>query len=95
MLTVVAIYVLTFVIALISMFISSIVPNYISIVGLQLPIAIITFMAVERYLIVNMTQIRYSQILLPLCYFGLVFTGVVIMVIRWEKEKVLDLKACD
>lgn len=91
-LTVVAIYVLAFVIALISMFISSLVRNYITIIGLQLPIAIITFMAVERYLIVNMTQIRYAQLLLPLCYFGLIVIVVATMVIRWEKEKVLDLK---
>lgn len=90
-LTVVAIYSLAFIVTLISMLVSSIGRNYITIIGIQLPIALLTFIVLLRYIIINMTDIRYSQLFLPLCYLILIFIGIIPMVIRWRKESVLDV----
>ncbi|KNF08406.1 cation transport ATPase [Gottschalkia purinilytica] len=89
--TIVAVYILSFIFALMSMFVSSIANNYIALVGIQLPIALVTFKLFLRRLIVLIVDIEVSQILLPLCYVALIFTFVTIMIIRWRREKTLDV----
>lgn len=90
-LTVVAIYVLGFVFALISMLVSSIGQNYITVIGIQLPIALFTFKVLLKYLIHYMTSISYPKYFLPISYLVLIFIGTISMIIRWKKERWLDI----
>ncbi|QUH18621.1 hypothetical protein [Alkaliphilus sp. B6464] len=90
-LTVVAIYVLGFVVTLISMLVSSIGQNYITVTGIQLPIALFTFKVLLRYLINYMTSISYPKYFLPVSYLVLIFIAIVSMTIRWKRERLLDI----
>lgn len=90
-LTVVAIYVLGFVFTLISMLVSSIGQNYITVIGIQLPIALFTFKVLLKYLINYMTSISYPKYFLPISYLVLIFIAIVSMTIRWKRERLLDI----
>lgn len=91
LLTVVGIYILAFVFALISMVISSIGQNYITLIGIQLPVALFTFKVLLRYLIDYITSIRYPKYFWALFYIVLIFIGIISMIIRWEKERKADI----
>lgn len=91
LLTVVGIYILAFVFALISMVISSIGQNYITLIGIQLPVALFTFKVLLRYLIDYITSIRYPKYFWALFYIVLTFIGIISMIIRWEKERKADI----
>jgi len=90
-LTVVAIYVLGFVFTLISMLVSSIGQNYITVIGIQLPIALFTFKVLLKYLINYMTSISYPKYFLPVSYLVLIFIAIMSMTIRWKRERWLDI----
>ena len=90
-LTVVAIYVLGFVVTLMSMLVSSIGQNYITVIGIQLPIALFTFKVLLKYLINYMTSISYPKYFLPISYLVLIFIAIMSMTIRWKRERLLDI----
>lgn len=90
-LSVIAIYILAFVVTLISIYISSIGQNYITVIGIQLPIALFTFKVLLKYLIIDMTAIWFSPFLLPLSYLILIAIGVMIIKMRWKRERGLDI----
>lgn len=90
-LTVVAIYVLGFVVTLMSMLVSSIGQNYITVIGIQLPIALFTFKVLLKYLIHYMTSISYPKYFLPIFYLVLIFIAIMSMTIRWKRERLLDI----
>ncbi|MBS4536624.1 hypothetical protein GOQ29_13450 [Clostridium sp. D2Q-14] len=90
-LTVVGIYILAFVLALISMLVSSIGKSYITVIGIQLPIALFSFTIFLGYLIHFMTDIRYPKYFLGLSYITLILINTISMKIRWKRERKADI----
>ncbi len=90
-LTVIGVYILAFVFALISMIISSIGQNYITLIGLELPIALFTFKVLLNYLLHYITRISYPKYFWAISYTGLILIGIISMLIRWEREKIADV----
>lgn len=90
-LTVVGIYILAFVFTLISMLISSIGKNYITVIGIQLPIALFTFIILLKHLIYYMTSIDQPRYFLSLSYMILILISTLSMRIRWIKERKADI----
>lgn len=90
-LTVIGVYILTSVFALISMVVSSIGQNYITLIGIQLPIALFTFKVLLNYLLHYMTSISYPKYFLVILYIALTLIGTISMMIRWKKERKVDI----
>ena len=90
-LTVVGVYILAFVFALISMVVSSIGQNYITLIGIQLPIALFTFKVLLNYLLHYITRISYPKYFWAISYISLILIGIISMLIRWRKEKIADI----
>ncbi|MBZ9633296.1 hypothetical protein [Clostridium sp. FP1] len=90
-LTIIAIYVLGFAVTLIVTFISRIAPNYITIIGVQVPITFIIITMSSKYLMDRLTNIWFPKYFLPLAYFILVSIGLILINIRCKKEKVVDI----
>ncbi|GCD08678.1 hypothetical protein [Clostridium tagluense] len=90
-LTIIAIYVLGFAVTLIVTFISRIAPNYITLIGVQVPITFIIIYVSSKYLMNNLTITWFPKYFLPLAYFILVSIGLILIAIRWKKEKVVDI----
>ncbi len=88
--TVIAVYILSFVIVLIVMFISSIVNNYITLIGVQVPIIFIISKLLP-HIIGRITDIYLPKYFIPITYFSLIIIGIVLITIRWKKEKTLDI----
>lgn len=90
-LTVLAIYVLSFVFALLIAVISSVVPNYLTVIGAQVPLAFFTFGYALDYFVGRMTDVLLSPYLLPICYTLLVMLAISTVILRWKKEKTADI----
>ncbi|MGK0468757.1 hypothetical protein [Clostridium sp.] len=90
-LTVAAVYVLCFAVTLIVTFISRIAPNYITLIGVQVPITFIVLTMSSKYLMDRVTTIWFPKYFQPLAYFILVSIGVILIAIRGKKEKVIDI----
>ncbi len=90
-LTVLGVYILAFVFALISMVVSSIGQNYITLIGIQLPIALFTFKVLLNYLLHYITRISYPKYFWAISYISLILIGIISMLIRWRKEKIADI----
>ena len=90
-LTVIGIYILSFTLTLISMLVSSIGNNYITLIGIQLPIALFVFVILLNYLIHYMTSIFYPKYFLELSYIALMLISTVSMIVRWRKERKTDI----
>ena len=90
-LTVVAIYILGFAVTLIVTFISRIAPNYITLIGVQVPITFIVLTMSSKYLMDKVTTTWFPKYFQPLAYFILVSIGLILIAIRWKKEKVADI----
>jgi len=88
--TVIAVYILSFVIGLIVMFISSIANNYITLIGVQAPIIFIISELLPR-IVGRITDIYLPKYFIPITYFSLIIIGTILIVIRWKKEKKLDI----
>ncbi|WP_055669512.1 hypothetical protein [Desnuesiella massiliensis] len=90
-LTVILIYILVFIFTLISMFVSSVVNNYIALIGIQLPIAIVTFNLIIEKLIIYFVSIALPKMIVPLCFLIAIILITAITVVRWKKERVVDV----
>ncbi|MGK0467562.1 hypothetical protein [Clostridium sp.] len=90
-LTVLAIYVLGFVITLIATYISRIVPNYMTLIGVLVPITFIGIFISNTFLLNRLTVVYVSKDFLLVAYSILVLTGLILIIIRWKKEKVVDI----
>lgn len=90
-LTVIAVYILGFIMTLMVAFVSSIAPNYITVIGVQVPIAFIFLSIVSEYLIDRLTMIHLPKQFLPIAYFILTAIGIVLIVLEWKREKILDI----
>jgi hypothetical protein len=89
--TVAAIYLLGMILSLIVCFISSISSNYLMVIGIQVPIFLGLVGYLLKYLIENVTTLRLPEYLAPCLYMALLFLGIIFMILRWKKEKVLDI----
>ncbi|MED4452529.1 hypothetical protein [Metabacillus fastidiosus] len=90
-LTVAAAYLLGLIFTVITAFLSSIVPNYLTIIGIQVPIMFVTFTYVLKYFIERLTEITLPPYFLHISYTILVFIIISMIVIRWQKEKRIDI----
>ncbi|MED4463540.1 hypothetical protein [Metabacillus fastidiosus] len=90
-LTVAAAYLLGLIFTVITAFLSSIVPNYLTIIGIQVPIMFVTFTYVLKYFIERLTEITLPSYFLHISYTILVFVIISMIVIRWQKEKRIDI----
>ncbi|MGO4348120.1 hypothetical protein AB4Z45_21745 [Paenibacillus sp. MCAF9] len=90
-LTVAAIYALSLITAVFAAWISSIAPNYMVIIGLQIPYAFLMFGWMEKLLIGRLADIYYAQHVQPLTYLLLAAGAVLIFVLRWRSERRADL----
>ncbi len=90
-LTLLAIYVLGFIIVLISLIVSHLAPNYITVIGLQVPIFFIVLAFGLSYLIDRITSILLPQWFVPLCYSILLLASILYMMTLWKREKKKDI----
>ncbi len=72
------------------MFISSIANNYITLIGVQAPIIFIISELLPR-IVGRITDIYLPKYFIPITYFSLIIIGTILIVIRWKKEKKLDI----
>ncbi len=92
LLTVGLVYLIGIIIAVLITFVSRLFPNYISVIGVQIPIIIIIFTRLLDSLIVNPTNIIFPPYLVPSLYTGLIFLVVVLIAVQWRREKKVDIK---
>lgn len=91
MFSVMAIYMLGIILALIAMGISTIIPNYITLIGVQVPVIIALLTFGLKYLLVLFVSMRLPQWYVPLCYFVLVMIVIACLTFIWTREKKLDV----
>ncbi|APH05664.1 hypothetical protein [Bacillus weihaiensis] len=91
LLTIIGVYVLGFIGAAISAFFSRIASLYLSLIGLQIPIAIMLILLIFEYLIFFLLGIHYPLWLPFGTYSTLILVAIVMLVWRWRREKRMDL----
>lgn len=89
--TVVAVYILALAFCLISMLISSLVKNYISLIALELPIVLIVIGLLLEKLIGAIDKVIYAKWIFPAIYLCIFLVPIILMIVRWRKEKSLDI----
>ncbi|MET3506656.1 hypothetical protein [Halalkalibacter oceani] len=90
-LTVGAVYLLGFLFTLLIFFISSVVPNYISAVGVQVPLAFVSFSIGLDYLLEHLTTFWLPVYMQPLLYGCLITGAIILIVVRWRRERQADV----
>ncbi|MCM3759954.1 hypothetical protein M3212_04025 [Alkalihalobacillus oceani] len=90
-LTIVAVYLLGFLFTLLIFFISSVVPNYISAVGVQVPLAFVSFSIGLDYLLEHLTTFWLPVYMQPLLYGCLITGAIILIVVRWRRERQADV----
>ncbi|MBO3445585.1 hypothetical protein [Clostridium sp. CCUG 7971] len=91
-LTVIQTYILGIVSAIISMFVSTRVNTYISLIGIQIPILFIFYKIINRYNAGYLTAVYEPKYLLYVLYIGLVVISVLLIYMMIKREKKLHLK---
>ncbi|SDJ73843.1 hypothetical protein [Salimicrobium halophilum] len=89
--TVAIIYTLAFCTAAISAMISSIVPNYMTLVGFQIPVAILLALLISSFLLVHVFSIMNALWVYWLIFIGLVAGSGGILFFRSRREKRADI----
>lgn len=92
LLSVMLMYIVTFSVATLSMFVSSKVSSYISLIGLQIPILglLISFLMTTG--MKNLTYMRFSKYTLPIAYGIFMLISIVLIVCLVKKEKIKEIK---
>lgn len=90
-LTVIAIYVLGFVFALLSMCFSNIMPNYISLIGVQVPFVVAMIAYGFDYLVTSIISLSLPKWAVPTSYMFMLVCSVLFIVYLWRKEKRRDI----
>ncbi|WP_047983748.1 hypothetical protein [Ornithinibacillus californiensis] len=90
-LTVLAIYFLGFVFALLAMIFSNLMPNFVALVGIQIPFIIAMIGPGISYLIYQITALDLSQWLVPSGYVLIIVIGSMFMLFVWRRERTLDI----
>lgn len=73
------------------MFVSSVVNNYIALIGIQLPIALVTFNLIIEKLVIYLFNILLPKMVIPLCFLIAIILITAVTVVRWKKERVVDI----
>jgi hypothetical protein len=90
--TVVAVYLLAFVVTIMTMLISGLVHNYIALVGIQLPIVFLLFKVVLSNAVTRVIDIQFPKYSIPLWYVSMIVLITTLIFIRWRREKVTDIR---
>ncbi|WLD94674.1 hypothetical protein [Alkalihalobacillus sp. AL-G] len=90
-LTVLGVYVLAIITAAISTFLSRLVGSYISLIGVHVPAAVILILLIREFLIRNLMSIQYPMYLTVCTYTGLLILGSALLILRWIKERRIDI----
>lgn len=91
--SIIAVYILAIAFSLLAMSVSSIVANYIVLIGILLPIAIFTFSFGFDYLIHKIGSIYLEKWLAPICYISMITGGILFIFFMWKREKRMDIAA--
>jgi hypothetical protein len=92
MVTVGLTYVIAIFLSLLAIFTSSICRNYIAIIGIQLPIFVLTCILITRGLLLGGAFLIYiPQILVAVLYILIILIPVLVMIWKWKREKVADI----
>ncbi len=91
LLCVAAIYVIGFVYGLLAMSFSSIVPNAMTLIGIQIPFVIGIIIFGMNPLIRFIISIGYTQWLAPTMYCGMIVMSVLFSIVLWRREKKRDI----
>lgn len=90
-LTIAGVYLLALVSASVTTYLSRAVSNYFSLIGSQVPVVVILIILVLQYLISDLFSVRYPMWLTLGTYVVLLIIGTMLLVLRWKKEKRLDI----
>lgn len=90
-LNVIAIYTIGFLLTLIALFVSNIVPSYVALVGVQVPVIFILLTVGLRYLLEQIIDLYLPIWLVPMCYIVLLIATVTMVIAMWKKEKQKDI----
>lgn len=90
-LTVVAIYILGIVFALLAMSFSSIMPNYISLIGIQIPLVVAMIAYGLPNLLTWIISIWIPKWVVPTSYGVMLIVSVVFIVLLWKREQKRDI----
>jgi hypothetical protein len=90
--TVVAVYLLVFVVTIMTMLISGLVHNYIALVGIQLPIVFLLFKVALSNAVTRVVDIQFPKYSIPLWYTSMIVLITTLIFIRWRREKVTDIR---
>ena len=92
LLSVILMYIVTFSVATLSMFVSSKVSSYISLIGLQIPILGLLISFLMTIGMKNLTYMRFSKYTLPIAYGIFMLISIVLIVCLVKKEKIKEIK---
>ncbi|MGE7184976.1 hypothetical protein ACQKKK_13560 [Peribacillus sp. NPDC006672] len=90
-LTVIAIYILGIVFALLAMSFSTIAPNFIALIGVQIPIVLAMLAFGLSYLINSMISYDLPKWLVPTSYGALIAVSVLFIFLLWKRERKMDI----
>lgn len=90
-LTVISMYVLGIALLFLVAFISSLAPNYMSNIGVQIPLAFVLFGIGISYLVQDITNLFLPKHFLPIMLVFILAGSAVIFVLKWKKEIIKDI----
>lgn len=91
-LTVILTYIIGIVASVISMFVSSKVNTYISLIGVQVPILFVLFYIINNYRTGYIINVYHNKYFIYILYLGLIVISVGLLSIMIKREKKLDIK---
>ncbi|MEJ8545009.1 hypothetical protein [Brevibacillus borstelensis] len=90
-LSAVGVYILGFVFALLAMSFSSIMPNFVSLIAIQIPFFIAMIAYGLSYLIVRIISIWVPKWVVPTSYFAMGAISVLFLILMWKREEKRDI----
>ncbi|API93019.1 hypothetical protein J32TS6_14470 [Virgibacillus pantothenticus] len=90
-LTIIGVYLLALVAAAVTTYLSRVVSNYISLIGVQVPIAVVLIILIFEYLVSNLFNTAYPMWITIGTYLGLLVLGASFLIVRWKKERKIDI----
>ncbi len=91
LLTILAIYILGIVTSLVAMSFSSIVPNFITLIGVQVPYVFVMLALGLGYLLNKIISMWLPQWIVPTSYGVLLMVSIISVVLLWKREKRRDI----
>lgn len=91
MLTILAIYFIGIIFALLAMACSSLMPNYISLVGIQVPVIVAMIVYGFPNLMTRIISMSIPKWIVPTTYALMLFVSVLMVIVVWGREKKRDI----